>query len=271
MRWLCDVILINYTVLPITNTWCNYKIMIVYYKSNVRMYRLAAYHQCTCSMGCFHAGSRHVIPARVFFRCRKEKLICSCKQLHFLCFSLVAELLQSSSVILLSSANTYSASLFSVFSFCLFQTEWSEDGDSETGTSKVSSTLTGLSWSLEEGMQDCDDNFAYPWSWWIFNGRTILSVLIAASLKYRIGDKITGSVWVWHYELMALQCDIRTAMRDNIIWCTGSFESCVRYLWILHLKEWYICMMVCIFCNIHINNNVLSSFVFSLQYLHHTN
>ncbi|KAK2180045.1 hypothetical protein NP493_460g02031 [Ridgeia piscesae] len=27
--------------------------------------------------------------------------------------------------------------------------------------------------------------------------------------------------------------------------------------------------MVCIFCDIHINNNVLSSFVFSLQYLCH--
>ena len=29
--------------------------------------------------------------------------------------------------------------------------------------------------------------------------------------------------------------------------------------------------MVCIFCDIHINNNVLSSFVFSLQYLCHKN
>ncbi|KAK2167318.1 hypothetical protein NP493_1279g00017 [Ridgeia piscesae] len=29
--------------------------------------------------------------------------------------------------------------------------------------------------------------------------------------------------------------------------------------------------MVCIFCDIHINNNVLSSFVFCLQYLHHKN
>ena len=27
--------------------------------------------------------------------------------------------------------------------------------------------------------------------------------------------------------------------------------------------------MVCIFCDIHINNIVLSSFVFSLEYLHH--
>ncbi|KAK2151231.1 hypothetical protein NP493_2659g00001, partial [Ridgeia piscesae] len=39
-----------------------------------------------------------------------------------------------------------------------------EDGDSETGTSEVSFTLTGLPWSVEEGMQDSDDNFAYPWS-----------------------------------------------------------------------------------------------------------
>ena len=68
---------------------------------------------------------------------------------------------------------------------------------------------------------------------------------------------------------MALQCDIHTAMRDNVIWCTGYFERCVRYLWILHLKEWYIGKMVWIFCDIHINNNVLSSFVFSLQYLYH--
>ncbi|KAK2182876.1 hypothetical protein NP493_331g02008 [Ridgeia piscesae] len=29
---------------------------------------------------------------------------------------------------------------------------------------QVSSTLTRLPWSVEEGMQDCDDNFAYPWS-----------------------------------------------------------------------------------------------------------
>ena len=122
---------------------------------------------------------------------------------------------------------------------------------------------------VEEGMQDCDNNFAYPWSWWIFNGTTISSILITASIKYPIGDIITGSVWVWHYELMALQCDIHTAMRDNVIWCTESFESCALYLWILHLKEWYICKMVCIFCDIHINNIVLSSFVFSLQYLHH--
>ena len=226
--------------------------------------------------GMLPTGSRHSILAWVFCRCRKGKLVfCCCKQQHFLCFSLVSELLESSSVISLSSASLSSAtadsgSLSSEFSFWLLQTEWSEDGDSETGTSEVSSTLTRLPWSVEEGMQDCDDNFAYPWSWWIFTGTIISYVLIAALMKYRIGDMITGSVWVWHYKLKALQCDIHTAMRDNVIWCTGSFERCAWYLWILHPKEWYICKMVCIFCDIHINNNVLSSFVFSLQYLCHT-
>ena len=52
---LHEVVFVNYTVLPITNNY--YKIMIVYYKSNVRMYRLAAYRHCICSMGCFQQAA----------------------------------------------------------------------------------------------------------------------------------------------------------------------------------------------------------------------
>ena len=90
--------------------------------------------------GMLPTGSRHSILAWVFCRCRKGKFVfCCCKQQHFLCFSLVSELLESSSVISLSSATADSGSLSSEFSFWLLQTEWSEDGDSETGTSEVSS------------------------------------------------------------------------------------------------------------------------------------
>ena len=143
---------------------------------------------------------------------------------------------------------------------------------SETVTFEVSSTLTGLSWSVWEGLQDCDDNFAYPWAWWIFNSDSISSVLIAASIKYGIGDIIAGSVWVLTLRVVGVamwlpychegQCNIV----QSILW-----ELCSVFVKILHLKELYICKMVCIFCDIHINNNVLSSFVFSLQYLHHKN
>ena len=43
-----------------------------YYKSIVRMYRLAAYHDCTCSMGCFQAAADMLCQSGCFFAGAKK-------------------------------------------------------------------------------------------------------------------------------------------------------------------------------------------------------
>ena len=46
-------------------------IVYYYYKSIVRMYRLAAYHDCTCSMGCFQAAADMLCQSGCFAGAKK--------------------------------------------------------------------------------------------------------------------------------------------------------------------------------------------------------